>query len=193
MVNSSEYLTLAQAAQEIDVPLRTLQRHAANGKLRIYRERGRAQLVSRTDLGEYLAQKRASGQQRLVSAELRLSQLELRVRALEAALDVGTTQRVTLDAESVTHLREVLINRLTDKVRWGIGDISAMLGDLSRLSADTVAHIGRALVITALERCVAESRLLRHSRSELYVARALIIMRELRAQPEEAEHLGAGW
>lgn len=192
----SEYLTLREAAQEIGVSVRTLQRHALGGKLRTTAHRGKANLVTRRDLSLYISKRGPDGQnllRRVELAEGRAAELEQRVRTLEALLDVSTTRAVTLSDDDITAYRAKLIEILATRKRWAISDVSTMINDVARMSPETARAIGAKLLYSAMERATVEARLLRHTRSEIYAGRALLVMRELGVQPEEAEHLASDW
>lgn len=189
-------MTTRDAAQEIGVSRRTLQRHIKSGKLKTTQRRGKCALISRADLARYVRDGAARGQSlraRADSVDDRVSALEQRVQTLEALLDITPTRRVVLSDEDVVTYRERLHSILHTRKRWMISDISALINDVARLSPETVSAVSAKLLHAAMERCIVEARLLRHSRSEIYAGRAILIMRELGVSPGEVEHLASDW
>lgn len=196
MESDVDYVCTRDAAQELGISRRTLQRHIKEGKVEVTRRAGKSALIARRELARYLEAGATEGQSaraQIASLRAHVAALERRLRTLEALLDISAPHKVSLDTDQVQLLRDALITALTHKKRWGIAEISTMLGDIGKLSLDTVEAVGKSLVCSALDRVRTEARLLRHSRSEIYIGRALLIGREIGAPSEEEAHLASDW
>lgn len=188
-----DYLTTQQVAQALNVTQRTVQRLVKSGKLPVARRGARGvALIRYSDAAILLSTHDATpaGLREIIQVlAQRVHVLEQRVGRIESLLDMTPTQLVTLRDADPDALRHVLIE-LNTRRRWGITEITNVLGDMSRVAEDVVTAVGVELVQTTLARVIVEARLLRHSRSELYVGRAKLIMLRLSVQlGEEAEHL----
>jgi len=191
-----DYLTTQQVAQALNVTLRTVQRLVKSGKLPVAKRGARGvALISYSDAAILLSTHDATPSNlREVIQVLaqRVHVLEQRVSRIESLLDMTPTQLVTARDTDPDELRHVLIE-LNTRRRWGITEITDVLGDMSRIADDVAEIVGAELVRTTLERVIVEARLLRHSRSELYVGRAKLIMLRLNVQAGAAEeHLALG-
>lgn len=191
-----DYLTTQETAQALNVTPRTVQRLTRSGKLPV-RKRGPrgVQLIAATDIAAYMSTQSATEHELrdiIRALTQRVFVLEQRIQQIESLLDMTPAQRVTTFDADPAALRTALI-ALNMQRRWGVGEITSVLGDLPRLGTDMVDAVGRELVRTSLERVIVEARLLRHSRTELYVGRARLAMMQLNVElGVEEEHRGAG-
>lgn len=175
----SDYLTSAEAAQALNVTQRTVQRLIRSGKLPVSKRGARGvALVSYADVAILMStQKAAASDIRDIARVLaqRVHVLEHRLAQVESLLEMTPTQLVTTFDVDTVALREALL-KINQQRRWGVTEITNVLGDLSRIAEDVVRAVGPDLVVTTLRRAIVEARLLRHSRSELYAGRAKLVL-----------------